>query len=112
MWTNIKPKEITYMGYAEAAEGKLVGGGATTEVNVSMLQNNHGQHLDTMMWALQLNQSEGVKIHFQTSAERKRWKAEFYPKMVKAVSDRSSNPSETLAMIKKIEALVDDLRWQ
>ncbi|MBT5185878.1 MAG: hypothetical protein HOH19_03035 [Kordiimonadaceae bacterium] len=68
--------------------------------------------LDTTLWALQLNQSEGVEMHIQTSAERERWKAEFYPKMVKAVSDRSSNPSETLGMIKKIEALVDDLRWQ
>ncbi len=68
--------------------------------------------LDTTLWALQLNQSEGVEIHIQTADERQRWKAEFYPKMVKAVSDRSSNPSETREMIKQIEALVDDLRWQ
>ncbi|MBT5185879.1 MAG: hypothetical protein HOH19_03030 [Kordiimonadaceae bacterium] len=166
MWANIKPIEITYMGYAEAAEGKLVDEGATTEVNVAMLQNNHGQrlyerfkhvtlvpnmyniyytilinpgvwngltkfqqdginramldaqrsstaqHLDTMMWALQLNQSEGVKIHFQTSAERKRWKAEFYPKMVKSIVDKSSDPAKTMEMIKKIEDLVKDLEWK
>lgn len=68
--------------------------------------------IDTTLWAIQLNQSEGTKFHFLTSAERNRWKAEFYPKMVEAVVAKSSNPNETLEMIKKIEALAEDLRWQ
>ena len=68
--------------------------------------------IDTTLWALQLNQSEGTKMHFLSSGERKRWKAEFYPKMLEAVVVKSSTPGETREMIKKIEALVDDLRWQ
>ena len=68
--------------------------------------------LDTTLWALQLNQSEGTEMHILTSDERARWKAEFYPKMLDAVAEKSANPSETREMIKKIEALADDLRWQ
>lgn len=67
---------------------------------------------DTTFWAIQRNQSEGVEFHILTDAERKRWKAEFYPKMVNAIAGKSSDPDETREMIKKIEALVDDLRWQ
>ena len=68
--------------------------------------------LDTTLWALALNQSEGTNIHFLTDNERKEWKQEFYPKMLEAIVSKSANPTETRQMIKKIEALVDDLRWQ
>ncbi|MBT5072894.1 MAG: hypothetical protein HOH18_10240 [Kordiimonadaceae bacterium] len=166
LWQNIKPKKITYIGYAEAAEGALVGKDATTEVNIGMLQNNHIQrlyerykhltlvpnmyniyymilinndvwnglsefqqdginraindgqkasiamHLDTMMHAIGLNQVEGVQFHFQTSAERERWKTEFYPKMLKSVIEKSSDPQKTAEMIDQIENLVKDLEWQ
>jgi len=68
--------------------------------------------LDTTLWALALNQSEGTNIHFLSDNERKEWKQEFYPKMLEAIVSKSANPTETRQMIKKIEALVDDLRWQ
>jgi TRAP-type C4-dicarboxylate transport system substrate-binding protein len=68
--------------------------------------------IDTTLWALQLSQSEGTKMHFLTSDERKRWKQKFYPKMVEAVVAESNTPDETRMMIKNIETLVDDLRWQ
>ncbi len=166
MWVNIKPKELHYIGYAEAAEGKLIEAGSTIEVNIGMLQNNHIQrlherfkyltlvpnmyniyytilinndvwdgltkfqqdgissairdgqeasialHLDTMMWAMQLIQSEGVDIHFITSAERKKWKDEFYPKIKQSIIEESTNPAKTAAMIKKIENLTKDLEWK
>jgi TRAP-type C4-dicarboxylate transport system substrate-binding protein len=69
------------------------------------------QH-DTLMWALQLNQAAGVTIRVQTDAERKRWKDEFQPKMIKAIADNSSDPDETREMIKAIEDLVLDLEWR
>lgn len=166
LWTDIKPKEIRYIGFSEAVTGKLVEPDSDFEINIGMIQNNNIQDLhkrfkhttlapnfynifytlminkdiwksltdfqrdgimkavtegqqasiayqiDTTLWALQLNQSEGVQMHIQTSAERARWKAEFYPKMVMAVIDKSNDPGKTREMIKKIEALVDDLRWQ
>ncbi len=68
------------------------------------------QH-DTMMWAYQLNQSEGTTMRLQTDAERQAWKAEFYPKVKAHVVENSSDPEETLAMIQKIEDLVQDLEW-
>lgn len=68
--------------------------------------------IDTTLWALQLNQSEGTEMHILTSGERARWKAEFYPKMLEAVVEKSTNPDETRDMIKKIEALASGLRWQ
>lgn len=165
MWTRIKPKEITYIGYNEAAAGALVDGVVTTEVNIGMLQNNHtqrlyerykhltiapnmyniyytilinndvwnglttfqqdginramkdaqassiAQHLDTMMHAIALNQSEGVEVHFLTSEERKKWKAEFYPKIMQSVVNSSRDPDKTKEMIEKIKTLVAELNW-
>ncbi len=69
------------------------------------------QH-DTLMWALQLNQAEGVTIRVQTDAERQSWKADFQPKMIKAIAENSSDPEETREMIKAIEDLVLDLEWR
>jgi len=166
MWTDIKPKEIRYIGFSEAVTGKLVEPDSDFEINIGMIQNNNIQGLhkrfkyttlapnfynifytmminnnvwqgltdfqrsgimkavtegqqasiayqiDTTLWAFQLNQSEGVEMHIQTSAERARWKKEFYSKMVEAVAEKSNEPEKTREMIKKIEALVDDLRWQ
>lgn len=68
------------------------------------------QH-DTMMWAYQLNQSEGTIMRMQTAAERQAWKAEFHPKIKASIVEKSSDPDETLAMIQKIEDLVKDLEW-
>lgn len=68
--------------------------------------------IDTTLWAIALNQEEGTDIHFLSDVERKNWKQEFYPKMVEAIVSKSANQTETRQMIKKIEALVDDLRWQ
>ena len=69
------------------------------------------QH-DTMMWAYQLNQSEGTTMRMQTAAEREAWKAEFYPKVKAAIVEKSSDPEETLLMIQKIEDRVTDLEWR
>ena len=80
---------------------------------VSEAQNaSIAYQIDTTLWALALNQSEGTEIHFITDDERQEWKKEFYPKMVEAITSRSSDPSKTLEMITKIELLVDDLRWK
>ena len=69
------------------------------------------QH-DTLMWAYQLNESEGVTIRMQTDEERQAWKTEFQPKMKRAIADNTENADETLAMIQKIEDLVKDLEWR
>jgi TRAP-type C4-dicarboxylate transport system substrate-binding protein len=69
------------------------------------------QH-DTLMWAYQLNESEGVTIRMQSDEERQAWKAEFQPKMKRAIADNTENADETLAMIQKIEDLVKDLEWR
>jgi len=69
------------------------------------------QH-DTMMWAYQLNQSEGSTMRMQTAAEREAWKAAFHARMKSAIAKNSSDPAETLAMIQKIQDLVKDLEWR
>ena len=69
-------------------------------------------HADTMMWAIQLNQSEGVKIHFLSAEERENWKKEFKPKMVASVISKSEDPEKTRDMIHKTKELVKDLEWQ
>ena len=69
-------------------------------------------HADTMMWAIQLNQSEGVKIHFLSAEERENWKKEFNPKMVASVISKSEDPEKTHDMIRKTKELVKDLEWQ
>lgn len=166
MWINIEPKERRFIGFSEAMTGKLVEPQSDFDINIGMLQNNHGQRLherfkyttlapnfynifytlminndlwanfsdfqragiekavkegqsasiayqtDTTFWSIAHNQAEGVEFHILTDGEQARWKAEFYPKMVEAVVKKSSNPTETREIIKKIEALADDLRWQ
>lgn len=166
LWQNIKPKEISYIGYNDAVNGKLIEYGVKTEVTIGMLQNNHSQrlherykhltlvpnmyniyytvlinkdawhklssfqqegikkaikkaqdasiamHADTMIWAIQLNQSDGVKIHFLSPKERKNWKNEFYPKMLNSVINKSTDPEKTRLMIQKTKELVKDLEWQ
>jgi len=69
------------------------------------------QH-DSMMWAYQLGQSRGVHMRMQTDAERKAWKAEFYPVIEALAVSSSSDPDETREMIRKIEDLVNDLEWR
>ncbi len=69
------------------------------------------QH-DSMMWAYQLGQSRGVQMRMQTDAERRAWKAEFYPVITELAISSSSNRDETREMIEKIEDLVKDLEWR
>jgi TRAP-type C4-dicarboxylate transport system substrate-binding protein len=166
MWTDITPKRIDYISNADAVAGKLITDDIDIEINIGMIQNNHGQKLykrykyttlvpnfynifytavinhntwnsltpfqqdgvmdavrdaeaasiayqhDTLMWALQLNQSEGVNIRIQTDSERQAWKAAFQPVMKKAIINSSDNPEETQAIIQEIEDLVSDLKWR
>jgi len=67
------------------------------------------QH-DSMMWAFQQGQSNGVAMRMQTDAERAAWKAEFYPPIKELAISTSSNPEETSVMIQKIEDLILDLK--
>jgi len=69
------------------------------------------QH-DSMMWAYQLGQSRGVEMRMQTDAERQAWKAEFYPPIKELAVSTSSDPDVTREMIRKIDELVDDLKWR
>jgi TRAP-type C4-dicarboxylate transport system substrate-binding protein len=69
------------------------------------------QH-DSTIWAYQLAQSLGVEMHMQTDAERQEWKAEFYPIIKDLAVSKSSDPEETLAMIKAIEDLRSDQKWR
>ncbi len=166
MWDNIKPKERRFIGFNEAMTGILVAPESDFDVNIGMLQNNHGQQLhkrfthttlvpnfynifytmminrdvwnglsdfqregilrafkegqaasiayqtDTTFWAIQRNQAEGVIFHILTDTEQVRWKSEFHDKIRNSVIANSENPNKTSDMIKKIEALVDDLRWR
>ncbi|WDU57637.1 hypothetical protein KW060_10565 [Pseudemcibacter aquimaris] len=66
---------------------------------------------DTTFWAISRNQSMGVNFHFLSIEERNEWKNEFYPKMVKSIVENSEKQEETEEMIKKIEALIDDLKF-
>lgn len=68
------------------------------------------QH-DTMIWAYQLNQSEGTEMRMQTASERAAWKAAFHFKIKASIVEKSSDPDEALSMIQKIEDLVKDLEW-
>lgn len=166
MWENIKPKERRFIGFSEAMTGVLVAPNSDFDVNIGMLQNNHGQRLherfkfttlvpnfynifytmminrdvwngmtdfqrdgimqafqeaqaasiayqtDTTFWAIQRNQAEGVNFHILTDEGLTRWKTEFHDKIRNDVIEKSENPDETRDMIKKIEGLVDDLRWR
>jgi TRAP-type C4-dicarboxylate transport system substrate-binding protein len=84
-------------------------------INLAMIdaqRTSIAQHMDTMMHALALNQSEGVDIHFLTSNERNKWKEEFYPKILQYVIMSSSDPEKTIEMVEKIKSFIADLNWK
>ena len=69
------------------------------------------QH-DSTIWAYQLAQSNGVRMHMQTDTERQEWKTEFYPIIRELTISKSSDAEKTSAMIKAIEDLASDLDWR